>query len=295
MRPTVLIDGNNLGHILGYIDKAANHYDNAALLACLDGAAHHLMTQGQEVEIVLFLDDVHAAERLGSWLVRVAPVPDGDADAAIRAYARTHAGGPQILVSADRALCNDAAMWGVVPLAPSDFVARYLLPARQSGRVAWRHVETGKETPAREQDSTLPIPGDQGADERRRQAATLVRAEAILRGQPLPAPDAYQLDLSRWSDEAELALYLAEHHLCPAHPDLTAPAEMTAAIRQHCSRQARYFTSGRVIDRLLRLFICRPEHTLSLADLADLSKTRRRKVKAVLKKQGARLGIMIAW
>ncbi len=50
-----------------------------------------------------------------------------------------------------------------------------------------------------------------------------------------------------------------------------------------------------MIDRLLRIFICRPEHTLSLDDLARLSKTRRRKVKAVLNKQGARLGIVVAW
>jgi hypothetical protein len=293
MRPILLVDGNNLGHVLGYIDKAARLYDSAALLACLDGAAQHLAARGQEVEIVLFLDDAQAAERLGSWLVRVAPVPGGDADAAIRAYAQAHASSPQILVSADRALCEDAGLWGVVPLAPGDFVARYLLPARQAGLVDWRPVEASAKTPAAAPG--LRLPGDQGAAERRRQAAALKRAEAILRGQPLPPPDAYQLDLGRWSDEAELALYLAEHHLCPAHPDLTTPAEMVAAIRQHCSLQARYFSSGRVIDRLLRIFICRSERTLSLDDLARLSQTRRRKVKAALEKQGGRLGIVVAW
>lgn len=243
--------------------------------------------------MVLFLDDAQAAERLGSWLVRVAPVPGGDADAAIRAYAQEHASSPQILVSADRALCDDVALWGVAPLAPGDFAARYLLPARQAGPLDWRHVEAGTETPAATPGSRPP--GDRGAAERRRQAETLKRAEAILRGQPLPPPDAYQLDLERWSDEAELALYLAEHLLCPAHPDLTTPAEMVAAMRQHCSQQASYFSSGPVIDRLLRIFICRSERTLSLDDLTRLSGTRRRKVKAALEKQGARLGVVVVW
>jgi hypothetical protein len=296
MSPILLIDGNNLGHVLGYIDKAAGRYDSAALLACLDGLARHLGAQGQEVEIVLFLDDVYAAERLEGWRVHVAPVPGGDADAAIRAYAQAHAGRPQILVSGDQALCGAAEMWGVVCLSPLAFVARHLVPARQAGFVdrAWpaSYVEAGEEILPAAPTYHPPVQADGGELDRRRQAAALARAEAVLHGESLPAPDVYRLDLSRWTDEAELALYLAERHLCPAHADLTSPDAMIAAIRGHCSRQSRYFSAGRVIDRVFRLLLCRPEHTLSLGDLARLGKMRRRKVRAAIEKYGARLGIV---
>jgi hypothetical protein len=304
MSPIFLIDGNNLGHLLGYIDKAAARYDSAGLLACLDGVARHLGVQGQDVEIVLFLDDVYAAERLGGWHVRVAPVPGGDADAAIRAFARSHADSQQILVSGDRALCGDVAMWGVVCLSPEAFISHYLVPARRAGFIgesASRRVGESAEgrpptTDGRPRSAVSgQPPAFQGTMERQRQAATLARAEATLRGEPLPLSDVYRLDLSRWDDETEFALYLAERHLCPAHPDLTALDEMVAAIRAHCSQQARYFSTGRVIDRVFRLFLCRPEHTLSLDDLARLGETRRRKVKAAIEKYGERLGIVVVW
>ena len=303
----LLIDGNNLGHLLGYIDKAAGRYESTQLLACLDGVARYLAAQGQEVKIVLFLDDVSAAERLGGWHVHVASAPDGNADAAIRAYVRAHAGRPQTLVSGDQALCGDAAMWGVVCLSPQAFVSRYLAPARRAGfldhvydagtdgGVPLSYVEVGEETPPPAHEPAFYPLEDQGEADRRRQIATLERAEATLRGEHLPPPDVYRLDLGYWADAAELALYLAEHHLCPDHPDLTDPHEMIAAIREHCSREPRYFTSGRVINRVLRLFLCRPEQSLSLDLLAHLAKTRRRKIRAAIKKHGAGLGIRTAW
>jgi hypothetical protein len=296
-RPILLIDGNNLGHVLGCIDKAAGRYDGAGLLAWLDGAACHLAGQGQETEIVLFLDDVYATERLGGWHVRVAPVPSGDADTAIRTYAQAHAGRPQILVSGDQALCGDVAVWGVVCLSPESFISRYLIPARQAGHIDsdFYYVEASEASPAAEPSPQPLSRTDQREVELGLQAETLARAEAILRGQPLPTPDVYRLELKRWADEAQLALYLAQHHLCPAHLELTDPAEMIEAIRTHCSRQPRYFTAGPVMDRIFRLFLCRAEHTLSLDDLTRLAQTRRRKVKAALEKHGERLGIVTAW
>jgi hypothetical protein len=306
MLSILLVDGNNLGHFLGYIDKAAGRYESARLLACLDGIARYLAAQGQTIRIALFLDDVSAAERLGGWHVYVAPTPDGDADAAILAYAQAHAGHPQILVSADQALCGDAAMWGVVCLTPQGFVSRYLVPARRAGfldhvsgagpdqRVSPSYVEVGEAPPPAREPSSIS-PDDQGEEDRRRQMAALERAEATLRGETLALPEVFKLDLTHWADAAELALYLAEHHLCPGHPDLTDPHEMIVAIREHCSRQPRYFTSGRVINRVFRLFLCRPEHTLSLDNLAHLAQTRRRKIRAAIKKHGAGLGISTAW
>jgi hypothetical protein len=296
-RPILLIDGNNLGHVLGCIDKATGHYDGAGLLAWLDGAARGLVGQGQETEIVLFLDDVYAAERLGGWHVRVAPVPSGDADAAIRTYAEAHANRPQILVSGDQALCGDVALWGVVCLSPETFISRYLIPARQAGYIEsdLSYVEASEASPEAEHAPRPLTQPDQREAELGLQAETLARAEAILRGQPLPAPDVYRLELERWADEAQLALYLAQHHLCPAHPELTDPAEMVEAICTHCSRQPRYFTAGPVIDRVFRLFLCRAEHTLSLDGLTRLAHTRRRKVKAALEKHGERLGIVAVW
>lgn len=294
--PTFLIDGNNLGHVLGYVDKATDHYDSAGLLACLDGVLRYLAAQGQEVDVALFMDDVYAAERLGGWRVYVVPVPGGDADAAIRAYAQAHAGSPQILVSGDLPLCDDVTLWGVVCLSPRAFVARYLAPARQGGFIGGdlptRYVEMSADAAPLAHDAPLLASRDQGTVDRQRQAVALARAEAVLHGQPLPAPDVFWLDLDRWSDKAELALYLAEHHLCPAHPELTAPDDMVAAIRAHCSHQPRYFSTGPVIDRIFRIFLCRSERTLSLGDLARLGKTRRRKVKAALARQGGRLGIV---
>ena len=280
-RPILLIDGNNLGHVLGCIDKATGHYDGAGLLAWLDGAARGLVGQGQETEIVLFLDDVYAAERLGGWHVRVAPVPSGDADAAIRTYAEAHANRPQILVSG----------------SPETFISRYLIPARQAGYIEsdLSYVEASEASPEAEHAHRPLTRPDQREAELGLQAETLARAEAILRGQPLPAPDVYRLELERWADEAQLALYLAQHHLCPAHPELTDPAEMVEAICTHCSRQPRYFTAGPVIDRVFRLFLCRAEHTRSLDDLTRLVHTRRRKVKAALEKHGERLGIVTVW
>lgn len=305
MLATLLIDGNNLGHVLGYIDKAAGRYDGIGLLSALDGVARYLAAQGQEVEIVLFLDDVTAAERLTGWRVQVAAVPEGDADAAIRAFAQTHADNPQILVSADQVLCNDAAMWGVVCLSPHAFISRYIVPARRAGFYAGG-LETEPEAPldytqisdegqTTFQELLSPPVADQGEADRRLQITALKRAEESLRGEPLAPPEVYRLDLSGWTDAAELALYLAEHHLCPDHRDLTAPAEMIATICEHCSRQLRYFTSGRVINRVFRLFLCRPEHTLSLNDLARLAQTRRRKIRAAIEKHGERLGIVVAW
>jgi len=307
MTPILLIDGNNLGHVLGYIDKAAGHYDSASLLSCLDGVARYLATQGQEVRIVLFLDDADAAERLGGWHVQVAPVPSGNADVAIRAYAQAHADRPQTLVSGDQALCGDAAMWGCVCLPPEAFVARYLIPARRAGfseqgddeklerdqplSALKRQDET---PPKRAKTFSFPL-ADQGAMDRQRQIAALKEAEASLRGEPLHAPDVYRMDLNLWADAAELALYLAEEHLCPDHPGLTDPSEMIAAIRDHCSHQPRYFTSGRLINRVFRLFLCRPEHSLSLDDLSRLAKTRRRKIRAAINRHGQQLGIVVAW
>jgi hypothetical protein len=301
----LLIDGNNLGHALGYMDKATGHYDSAGLLECLDAVSRYLTAQGHEIETVLFLDDVSAAERLGGWHVQIAPVPGGDADAAIRAYAQAHAERQQILISADQALCGDVAMWGVVCLPPSAFVSRYLIPAQHAGFFRGEtgtnaELFSGSIEAAAEKSSTAPIlfphaVDDQGEAERLLQIATLERAEATLRGEPFVPPEVYKLELSRWSDAAELALYLAENHLCPGHSDLTDPNEMIAAICEHCSQQPRYFTSGRVINRAFRVFLCRPEHTLSLGDLARLTQTRRRKVKAALQKYGERLGIVMVW
>jgi hypothetical protein len=249
--------------------------------------------------MVLFMDDTYAVERLGGWQVRVAPVPGGDADAAIRAYAQTHADQPLILISGDRALCGDVAMWGVVCLSPEAFVSRYLVPARRVGFVdrdaPMSYVEASGDAPLAAGTPLSPERADWGTVERQRQVAALVRIEAMLRGESPPPPDAYRLELSQWADEAELALYLAERHLCPAHPDLTGPDEMVAAIREHCSRQPRYFTTGPVIDRVFRLFLCRSERTLSLGDLARLGQTRRRKVKAALAKHGGQLGIVVVW
>jgi len=125
---TFLIDGNNLGHALGLFDKASGHYDQTSLVALLDGVARYLAAQGQEAEVLLFFDDVSAAERLGAWWVTLVPVEGGDADAAIRAHARAHAGRPQILVTADRDLQGDVSIWGVVSLQPEAFVGRYLTP-----------------------------------------------------------------------------------------------------------------------------------------------------------------------
>ena len=304
MSSILLIDGNNLGHVLGYIDKAADLYDAAGLLSCLDGIARYLAAQGQEVDIVLFLDDVTAAERLGGWRVQVAQVPLGDADAAIRAYAEANASRPLVLVSGDQALCGDVAIWGAVCLSPQDFVSRYLVPARRAD-VFTNSTATELETLLSQeifretsQPSTETISRetkDQGVADRQDQAEALARAGATLRGQTLPSSETYRLDLKQWPDRAELALYLAEHHLCSDHPDLTDPDEMLAAIRGHCSRQPRYFTSGRVINRVFRLFICRPEHTLSLDDLARLADTRRRKIRAAVDRYGEKLGIVLVW
>jgi len=307
MAPILLIDGNNLGHILGYIDKSANRYDSRGLLACLDGVSSHLASQGHEVEIVLFLDDDSAIERLGGWQVQIAPVPGGNADAAIGTYAQAHAGDPQILVSADRALCTDVMVWGVVCLPPRAFVSHYLTPARQAGFIDsaaskgkdWGMLltdgEPGAEVPPEAQDSPPASQNDQGQADRQLLLAALERARAILHGKGLPVPEVYRLDLNHWADAAELALYLAEHHLCPDHPDLTDPNEMVVAIREHCCRQPRYFTSGRVVNRVFRLFLCRPEHTLSLDDLVQFSKTRRRKIRSAISRYGQRLGIIVAW
>ncbi len=299
MSPIVLIDGNNLGHALGYINKASAHYDSAGLLSCLDGLARYLSTQHQDTETILFLDDIYAAERLGGWHVQVAPVPSGDADAAIRAYARVHAERVQILVSSDRALCGDVAVWGVVCIPIGSFITHYLVPARQAGFIdrdlPTRYVTTSSKTPSGPKPKTDPKPTLQGKKDRQRHAQTLAHTEALLRGEPLPPPETYRLYLDRWEDEAELALYLAERHLCPEHADLTTPANMIAAIQHHCSQEPRYFTAGHVVDRVFRLFLCRPEHTLSLDDLARLAQTRRRKVRAVIEKYGDRLGILPVW
>jgi hypothetical protein len=117
----------------------------------------------------------------------------------------------------------------------------------------------------------------------------------VLRGEPLPEPEDYRLDLAAWADEAELALYLAERHLCPDHPELTDPYAMIRTIRDHCSQEPRYFTTGPVVDRVFRLFLCRYENTLSINDLARLAETRRSKIKTALKKYGDRLGIVVVW
>ena len=68
--------------------------------------------------------------------------------------------------------------------------------------------------------------------------------------------------------------------------------EMIRAIREHCSQQPRYFKSGRVINRVFRVFLCRSEGSLSLDDLARLTETRRRKIRAAIKRQGDQLGIV---
>ncbi len=292
--PFLLIDGNNLGHVLGYINRDANRYNQADLLARLDQVACYLSAHGQTVDMLVFFDDPTAAERLGGRYVQIAPAPSGDADAAIRAFAETHADHLQILVSGDRNLCGDVSLWGVVCLSPETFVAHYITLAHQADRAD----AFEKEAPpvASKPLASLTRPDFQGITERQRQAAALARAEAILRGEALPPPDVFRLDLNRWTDDAELALYLAENHLCPDHPDLTTPPEIIAAIRVHCCRQPRYFTSGHIIDRLFRLFLCRPEHTLTLDDLTRQSHTRRRrKVRAALQKHGGRLGIQVAW
>lgn len=309
MSPILLIDGNNLGHVLGYIDKAAGRYDTADLLSCLDGVSRFLAAQGQDVEIVLFLDDVLAAERLGGWHVVVPLVPDGNADAAIRAYAQAQEGRSQTLVSGDQALCGDVALWGVVCLSPTAFVSGYLIPAHNAGFVDLpgkrglepglpvSYVEVGEGDPAPPptmKAPTYPVQ-DQGDADLQRQNEALERAEAVLRGELLPPPEVYRLDLSRWLDSADLALYLAENHLCAQHPNLTDPAEMITAIREHCRLDPRYFTSGRVINRVFRLFLCRAEHSLSLDELTRLAKTRRRKIRAAIEKYGERLGIVVLW
>jgi hypothetical protein len=302
----MLIDGNNLGHALGYMEKATDRYNSADLLACLDGVARHLSALGQNMQLVLFMDDPSFAERLGGWFVHVHPVPGGDADVAIRAYARAHADRTQTLVSADQDLCASVALWGVRCLSPDAFVSGYVVPARDAGWVACygnepdrehslHYVETSEAAPAQEQDTVPPPDEDQGKRERRRQREALDRAQAALEGKTLPPPEVYRLDLERWHDPAELALYLAQNHLCPAHPHLTDPQDMIAAIREHCSLQPRYFTSGQIIDRVFRLFLCRPERTLSLDNLARLAETRRRKIRAVIEKYGERLGIKVKW
>jgi hypothetical protein len=237
----------------------------------------------------------------------VAPVPSGNADTAIRAYAQGHADRPQTLVSGDQALCGDAAMWGCVCLSPEAFIARYLIPARRAGfsdqgddvkldrARPLSILKRQEETPPKGAKPFLFPLDDQGEMDRQRQIAALKQAEASLRGEPLHAPEVYRLEPNHWADTAELALYLAEEHLCPDHPDLTDPSEMIAAIRDHCSRQPRYFTSGRLINRVFRLFICRPEHSLSLDDLSRLAKTRRRKIRAAINRHGQQLGIVVAW
>lgn len=293
---TFLIDGNNLGHALGLFDKASGRYDQSGLIVLLDSVARHLAAQGQEVEMLLFFDDVSAAERLGAWWVTLVPVPGGDADAAIRAHAQAHADQSQILVTADQDLQGDVSVWGVVSLQPEAFVGRYLTPALQAGHLAPAdYVEPGLGPQPATVTPATAVPPDRGSLSRQAQAAALQRTLATLRGEALPMPDTYRLDLSRWSDEAELAIYLAERHLCPAHLDLTTPAEMIAAIRAHCSHTPGYFSSGPVIDRLFRLFVCRPEHSLSLDRLSQLASTRRKKVKAALQDKGERLGILPAW
>jgi hypothetical protein len=307
MTPILLIDGNNLGHVLGYIDKASGHYDSASLLSRLDGVARYLIAQGQGVRMILFLDDAYAAERLGGWHVQVASVPSGNADVAIRTYAQAHADQPQTLVSADQALCGDVVVWGAVCLSPEAFVARYLIPARRAGFCSQRNeaelkrdqppsiLERHEEKPpGGTRPSPFP-PDDQGESDRQRQIAALRQAAASLRGEPVPTPEIYRLELNLWTDAAELALYLAEEHLCPEHSDLTEPTEMIVAIRDHCSGQPRYFTSGRLINRIFRLFLCRPERSLSLDELAQLAKTRRRKIRAAIGKHGQQLGIVVAW
>ncbi len=309
MSPVLLVDGNNLGHVLGYIDKTAGRYDTADLLSCLDGVSRYLATQGQDVEIVLFLDDVSAAERLAGWHVLVPPVPDGNADAAIRAYAQARTDRSQTLVSGDQALCDDVALWGVVCLSPTAFVSGYLIPAHNAGfvdlpgtgglesgsPVSYIEVGEGDPTPTPTEKAPAWPMQDQGDADRQRQTAALERAGAALRGEPLPPREVYRLDLSHWLDSADLALYLAEHHLCARHPNLTDPADMIAAVREHCCLDPRYFTSGRVIHRVFRLLLCRPEHSLSLDDLTRLAKTRRRKIRAAIEKYGEQLGIVVQW
>jgi len=302
MVPAILIDGNNLGHVLGYIDRQTGRYDTAGLLACLDRISHYLAAQGQEVEMFLFLDDPDAAERLGGWHVQLAPVPNGNADTAIRAFAQSHSHRPQTLVSADRALCDDAAIWGAVCLSPRAFVSHYLVPARDAGfcgddvemdsRLQLTYVEASQVTPNPAQVQVDPPRRDLGQTDRQLLDAALKRAQATLYGAPLPSPEVFVLDISRWTDAAELAMFLADQHLCSQHTELTVPLDMITAIREHCSQQPRYFTSGRVIDRVFRLFLCRSEHSLSLDDLARLANTRRRKIRAAINKYGDRLGIV---
>jgi hypothetical protein len=302
MVPVILIDGNNLGHVLGYIDRQSGHYDSAGLLACLDRISHYLVSLGQEVEMFLFLDDPDAAERLGGWHVQVVPVPSGDADTAIRAFAQSRANQPLTLISADRILCDDAAAWGAVCLSPQAFISRYLVPAQDAGfcgddgemesKLQLTYVEASQVAPNPQKVQEDASRRDLGQADRKLYQATLKQAHATLLGVPLPPSEIFMLDLSRWTDLAELALYLAEHHLCPQHLELTAPMEMIAAIREHCSQQPRYFTSGRVINRVFRVFLCRSERSLSLDDLARLTDTRRRKIRAAINKQGDQLGIV---
>jgi hypothetical protein len=304
---TFLVDGNNLGHALGFIDKESEHYDGAGLLSVLDGVARYLDDQGQVSEILLFLDDPSAPDRLGGWQVKVARVPDGDADAAIRSYAQQRAGSAQVLVSGDQALCDDVALWGAVCLSPTAFISRYLGPANREGYVrrpdgravdlgpTFRYTEIGRELPTPEPEVPHDPRNDQGGMARQRQSATLARAQATLRGEELEPPQVYRLDLSCWSDPSDLAVYLAENHLCPEHPELTAPDEMIKAIREHCSLEPRYFTAGRIVNRVFRLFLCRPEYSLSLDDLTRLAGTRRRKVRSAIQKYGAKLGILVHW
>jgi hypothetical protein len=154
------------------------------------------------------------------------------------------------------------------------------------------YVEASQVAPDPTQVQEDPPRRDLGQMDRKLHQAALKQAHATLLGVPLPSPEVFVLDLSRWTDPAELALFLAEHHLCPQHLELTAPTEMIAAIREHCSQQPRYFTSGRVINRVFRVFLCRSERSLSLDDLARLTDTRRRKIRAAIHRHGVELGIV---
>ena len=154
------------------------------------------------------------------------------------------------------------------------------------------YVEESQVPPDLTQAQEGPPRKDLGQVERQLHSAALKQAQATLDGIPLALPEVFVLDLDRWNDDAELALFLADQHLCPEHPELTAPREMVRAIQEHCCQQPRYFTSGRVINRVFRVFLCRPEGSLSLDDLARLTETRRRKIRAAIKRQGDQLGIV---